>query len=357
MKRFILIGFLSLVFVLVEIVNWTCLFLDNLLFPSWKKIRVVAPVFVVGMPRTGTTRLQSVLGADKIQFSSMKLWEMLFAPSVLQKKFFILVARVDRLTHGFLSRPLHKLDQYAFRQYKPAHPTSFFGMSEDDLLLIHIFSGLFLIFLFPSKKNLKAIIRFDDTPNETRNLRIIRFYKHCIMKHLYVFGEHKTYLSKSPGHTPKMNYLTRIFPDCRFICTFRKPEQVIPSAISLFVRFCEIYYTPYQVNRIVNRTFEMADYWYPHPLEIFKTLQKSRYILVNYTALTQDIRSVICNIYNHFNITLGASYDTLLTDMQAQSYISAHQYSAEKFGLTAGQIRQRYNPVYEELLKRSNDAA
>ncbi len=353
MKRIMLLTFLSVGFIVVEVFNWICLMLDNILFPAWRKTVIKAPVFIIGMPRTGTTWLQNVLSADNMQFSSMKLWEILFAPSIIQKRLFLMLERIDKRFNHFITDPLRKLDKIAFNKYNPMHPTSFFSWGEDDLLLVHIFSGLFLIFLFPSKENLNSIVRFDDNKNVRRNKRIISFYKNCIHRHLYVFGAHKTYLSKSPGHTPKMKYLCNFFPDSRFICTSRAPEQVIPSAISLFIRFCEVYHTPYDINSLVDRTFAMADYWYPHPLEVFSNLEENRYIILNYERLTSNIVHVVSEIYNRFGKKLSAEFLDYLTQQQKRKFLSTHVYSAEKYELDVEEISLRYKKVYQELLIKS----
>ena len=353
MNRIILFSFLIAGFISVEIVNWLGLILDNIFFPGWRKTRIKAPVFIIGMPRTGTSWLQNVLSSDKVQFSSMKLWEILFAPSIIQKRFFLMLRRIDNRFNHFITRPLRKLDKLAFKKYNPMHPTSFFSWGEDDLLLVHIFSGLFLIFLFPSKESLNSIIRFDEYQNGGRNKRIISFYKKCIQRHMYVFGTQKIYLSKSPGHTPKMRNLCVSFPDSCFICTSRAPEEAIPSAISLFIRFCEVYHTPYSIKTIIERTFAMADYWYPHPLEVFKNLEKDRYIILTYEMLTNNIVQVVSEIYNRFGIELSTELYNDLTQQQKRKYLSTHIYSPEKFGLNAGEISLRYKNIYQELLNKS----
>lgn len=335
--------------------NWLCLILDNIFFPNWRKTIIKAPVFIIGMPRTGSTRMQTILSADHSQFSSMKLWEILFAPSIIQKRFFLLVGRVDKSLHYVLTSQLRKLDKLAFNKYNPMHPTSFFSGGEDDLLLIHIFSGLFLIFLFPSKKSLNSIIRFDEYPNVRRNNRMISFYKKCIQKHMYVYRTHLTYLSKGPGHTPKMKYLNTFFPDGRFICTARKPEQVIPSTISLFIRFCEIYQTPYSIHSLTERIFAMADYWYPHPLEIFENLAANRYVILNYEALTNDVTKVISAMYSKFGMALTEEFHHYLMRQQATKYESTHMYSAEKYGLDPEEISLRYKNIYLEHLRKSTN--
>ena len=80
----------------LELTNWTCLLLDVVLFPAYRHTAVTRPVFIVGFPRSGTTYLHRLLDNDHDQFTSLKLWEIIFAPSILQKKFFRLLGKLDR---------------------------------------------------------------------------------------------------------------------------------------------------------------------------------------------------------------------------------------------------------------------
>ena len=75
-------------YVTMLLVNWACLGLDELLFPRFRKQKIVRPLFIVGPPRTGTTLLHRLLAKDD-QFTSMRTWEILFAPSIVQKRFWL----------------------------------------------------------------------------------------------------------------------------------------------------------------------------------------------------------------------------------------------------------------------------
>ena len=170
---------------------------------------------------------------------------------------------------------------------------------------------------------------------------------------MLVFGAQKTYLSKGPGHTPKMRYLNFFFPDCRFICTTRPPEQVIPSAISLFVRFCEVYHTPYHTGDLIERTIAMADYWYPHPLEVFKDMEENRQVVIQYRTMIHTISQSVSAIYKKLGLVVSKDFYVFLLNQEAQQYQSNHKYSAEKYGLNANEISIRYKSSYVGLLEKS----
>ncbi len=350
MRRFLQKSVLILLYGIVEAANHFFLALDEIFYPSYRQVIIKSPLFVISMPRTGTTWLQNVLCSDKEQITSMKLWEMVFAPSVIQKKLFLLLRRIDNRLNHFLTRKLRKLDTKLFRDYHPIHPSSLFGYEDDDLALLPIFSNLFLVFIFPKLRLYDFLIRFDQSPDEKRKTRVMNFYKNCIRKHLYVFGKDKIYFSKSASHVPKMQSLRQAFPDGCFIYTVRKPEQVVPSAISLYIRFSEIFHTPVSVKVITERTMNTSDHLFSYPLEVFQEWPKERYFINLYEDLVENIEQEVTKIYTCFGLKLSGDFRKVLANerLRAKSFKSAHVYSPGKWGVTTGEITARYRKVYEQ---------
>ena len=96
-KRVCFIIFFPIWFFFQEIITWTCLFLDEIFFPGYRNIIVDKPLFVLGYPRGGTTFLHRLINSDDERFTSFKLWEILLAPSIIQKKFFLLLGKIDQI--------------------------------------------------------------------------------------------------------------------------------------------------------------------------------------------------------------------------------------------------------------------
>ena len=81
-----------------------CFSLDGIFFPGLWNVKVVAPVFMVGHARSGTTLTHRLMSQDEGRFSSFLLYECYF-PSILQKKLIRLAIELDRsLLGGFLAR-------------------------------------------------------------------------------------------------------------------------------------------------------------------------------------------------------------------------------------------------------------
>ena len=67
------------------ITNNIALSLDWVLFQVLKQ-EIKNPIFITSLPRTGTTNLFHSLSSNKSLFTAMSLWEIIFAPSITQKK-------------------------------------------------------------------------------------------------------------------------------------------------------------------------------------------------------------------------------------------------------------------------------
>ena len=111
-----------LVFVpLVASFHAVCFFLDGILFPGLHRVRVRAPVFLVGHARSGTTLLHRLMSRDAERFSSFLLYELYF-PSLLQKKAIRALAAFDRrLARRLLRAPRAGVGEAALRRHA-GHP-------------------------------------------------------------------------------------------------------------------------------------------------------------------------------------------------------------------------------------------
>ena len=355
MKRVSYLTACIIIYGIVRAVNHICLALDEIFYPSYKKVIIRSPLFIISMPRTATTWLQNVIASDQGHITSMKLWEMLFAPSIIQKKLLVRLSKVDGQFHNYLLKKLRKLDAYLFKGYKPAHPSSLFNHEDDDLVLANIFSNLFLIFFFPDLKLFNFLIRFDQSQDEKRKKRILSFYRKCIQKHLFVFGKEKIYLSKSASHIPKMQSLMQWFPDGRFIFTVREPEQVISSTISMTMQFSKVFHTPVNINSVTERTLKLFDHLFSYPLEVFRTWPESVCYINMYDDLCVNIENEVTRIYQHFGIHLSEKFQKLLSDeyQKSKSYKSEHFHPADKCGITADEITGRYRDSFEQYIRFS----
>ncbi len=348
-KRICFVLFFPLWFLFQETLTWICLFLDDIFFRGYRKIVVDKPLFVVGFPRGGTTFLHRLIHHDEKQFTSLKLWEILLAPSILQKKFFLLLGKADRLIGKPLYRLAVALENRMFAGSRSMHKLSHFEPEEDEIILMHIFSSLFLLFMFPFEE-MEPFSRFDTDINPQQKKAIMGFYKKCVQRHLYVFGPEKHFLSKNPASSSKINAIYETFPDARIVCMVRTPFEAVPSAISWISYGFNRFNTADQ-SVVTERVLSLISHWYTYPLDQLDTRPADCQAVETYDRMMADPGGFVKALYARFGYNLSDSYRRLLRQEteRAKNYKSKHVYSLEQYGLTGEKIVSDFAPVFERF--------
>ena len=244
-KRIFILLLLAVLYGAVEITNWLGFLLDSILFRGCRNLQVREPVFIVGVPRSGTTFLHRLLARDEAQFTSMKFWEILFAPSIIQKKIYNTIGALDALCGSPLYWLIRALEKRSIRNLAKIHPISLFEAEEDGIILLHIFSSAFLGFVLPFLDDLWPYVLLDQEMGDAAQRgKIMAFYQRCVQNHLYVFGREKRFLSKNPLFSAMVGSLNETFPDAKFICMARTPFETVPSAVSLLTFYFNTFLSP-----------------------------------------------------------------------------------------------------------------
>lgn len=215
-------------FTLMMVVNNVALALDWVLYPRFRRQKIENPVFVVSLPRTGTTNLLHALNAPGMPFTSMKLWESLIAPSVVQKK--LLRWWWKRLPSS-LKKGIRRMDEKVFHSLNSVHHASLFLPEEDEMVLFWSLSTAHLGLFYPESKVMRDHFRFDDVLSDRQKARIMRRYKRLIQRHLHALGSETTmrFLSKNPSMAAKVEAIAHHFPDGQAVVIERPPHNILPS--------------------------------------------------------------------------------------------------------------------------------
>ena len=72
----------------------------------------------------------------------------------------------------------------------------------------------------------------DEWP-ERRRRRLMRFYRDCVRRQLYLNGGDKIHCRKNPVFAGRVEALIETFPDARFVVPMRNPFETIPSLLKL----------------------------------------------------------------------------------------------------------------------------
>jgi hypothetical protein len=351
-KRIFVLLLLAFLYGVVEITNWLGFFLDSFLFRGYRDQAIREPVFIVGVPRSGTTFLHRLLARDEEQFTSMKFWEILFAPSIIQKKFYNTIGALDALCGSPLYRLIRALEKRSFRNLSKIHPISLFEAEEDGIILLHIFSSAFLGFVLPFMDELWPYVLLDqEMEDAAQRGKIMAFYQRCVQNHLYVFGREKRFLSKNPLFSAMVGSLDETFPHAKFICMVRTPFETVPSAVSLLTFYFNTFLSPIEPCPFLDRQMEMISCYYRYPLTRLDRMPAGRQQVITYPALVTRPAQTVTGIYTSFGFEMSPGYNRIIQreEEKARSYKSKHEYSLEKFGLSSEQIVARYEDIFDRF--------
>ncbi len=308
------------------------------------------PVVIVGLARSGTTRLHRLLAADP-DFAHLKSWESVYPVPTAEAFAARAAGETDpRITQ--LDRAL-KAVLYMSPQVASVHPLGTMEVEEEIGLLQHAFATQ----LFEIINGVPGFAEWLMTHDQKHAYE----YMVRLMKLVSWFRgdpEDKTWVLKSPQHMQDLDALLHVFPNARLVCPHRDPIKVVGSTCSMawnsLVRDCDTI-TPQWVGREwLTKTERMLH----KNLAERKTLAspQQQYDIL-YADITADWEHAIEGIYSFLDRPLT---DAAKAGMQAwlaenrQHKHGAHKYTLEQFGLTAQQVdetllfyRERFNIPYE----------
>jgi hypothetical protein len=301
------------------------------------------------MPRTGTTFMHNILFLDSARFTSMKLWEIAFAPSVLQKRMYLLIKKADARLGFPLKRLLVRIEKRLLKSFDSFHPLSLFQIEEDEYLMIHNFSSALMPFFLPPLKRV-SMETLTQKQGQAASSGGSRYYRNCIRKHMHVFGNGREYLAKSPAHLPRMDQLRALFPDLKIICMLRMPHETIPSTISLFGHFNSIFHAGLDAGEIVQKTLDLADISFDIVAKSGSQENNGAFSLVLFEEFTANPEASVTEIYSCFGFTITEEFRASMEGYchQQSGFVSGHVYSLEKYGLTLEILYSRYKGVYDK---------
>jgi len=341
-------------FALLQLVHWIGLLLDEILFPRYRRVEIREPLFVLGVPRSGTTHLHRVLARDP-QFTTFSTWECLFAPSVTERRLWLGVGWLD----ARLGRPLHRLldwlEGHAFGGLDHVHRMSLGDPEEDYFALMPVLACFILILPFPMDPFLWRMGTFDrDMPPADRR-RLMAFYRGCLQRHLYVNGAGKRLLSKNAAFAPLAGSLRDTFPDARFLVCLRTPTETLPSQLSSVESGVRLFRVLDVAPDFRERLARQLSFYYANLERALDEVSDNRCAWVTMAGLNADLAKRLRAVYAQLGLGLEEGFGEYLAleAQQSRGYRSGHRYSLDQFQLSPETLGPALMEVYGRLAKRA----
>lgn len=325
--------------------------LDRLLYPRYQQQSIHEPVFIIGNPRSGTTFMHRMLAKDADKFIHLRTWEMAFAPSITQRRFFQALSRLDDAIGGPLRRILEWVDERTFGQVD-YHKAGLWQAEEDEVLLLHVWNSTFQLAVFPYPDEvLRPLLDFDHHPADRE--RVMAFYHEALLRHLHVRQKRPSqrFLSKNPVFSSRVDALAETFPDARFIYLIRSPLDVLGSIASAANTVWDEFQGAERPFPFYEVIWDTVHTWYRYTLDWIDNAPPERVMIVNFDELTNDPKRVVTGIYAHFGFELDDAYAQILVEetIKARQYESTHTYSLEDTPFTYERIMTEYADLFERF--------
>src|SRR6201987_2044694 len=207
--------FVSVEHVVQLLRNRLYLGLDWKLDPSIALRKIPKPVFITGLPRTGTTLLHSLLAQDTDLFAAPLTWQVIYPSSAQGEE-----RRRIRQTESQL-----KWFELLVPGLKTIHPVSAELPQECVAIMSHCFMSQEFDTMFDLPEYELWLENQDQRP-------VYDFHKQ-FLQHLRPGTPERRFVLKAPAHLHSLEAILAVYPDAQIVHTYRDPFQVVPSLANL----------------------------------------------------------------------------------------------------------------------------
>jgi hypothetical protein len=299
--------------------------------PEHADVPIERPIFVMGLPRTGTTALHRLLHADPMA-QGLEMWITQYPQP-----------RPPRDT--WESDPIFNAMQQAFQAHHIASP---------EYLGIHYMDAT-------SVEECWRLLRQTGKSNSYESLANVPRYTEWLAKQDWTdaYARHKQNLQliglndpekrwvlKNPSHMSALDALMTVYPDALIVYTHRDPTTCIASSCSLSAETTAGHSTTFVGNVIGQTQLDLWSRAYHAFHDARPKYDRSQFVDVAFKDLVADPLGVTRGIYNRFGLDWTPEVQGAIEEIDRESKQGAakpsHTYRLEDYGLTEDQVRARF---------------
>jgi hypothetical protein len=308
---------------------------DSEKWPDIAEQKIVAPLFITGLPRSGTTLLHNLLAQDESEFYAPATWEVMFPsppPFAGQKN----KRRIKRAATNLA------LFNWMVPDFRKIHPVSA-GFPQE---CVAILSHSFMSDQFDTMFNIPTYQSW----LEKQDMRPAYSYHRQFLQHLQYGAPVRRFVLKAPNHMFSIEALFAIYPDAQIVQTHREPMQVLPSMASLMTVMRRAFSDSVDPAAIGS---EMIRFW-KETLEQFlnarKKLAPGSVYDVNFVDLVRNPIAVVRELYREVAQNFSAQAESrmrMFLSKHPNGRHGNHSYVMASYGLDPVEVSQRFQ-LYRE---------
>ena len=305
---------------------------DRRIFPGIAEEEIVRPIFITGLPRSGTTFLHALLSQDPA-CRAPQVWEVMHPSPPPETASYPVDVRIGRTRRELSWIDLLMPDFEKCHTIEAVLPQECIAMTDHS----------FLSYVFESMYYVTSYRKWHDSQNK----RPAYQYHRRFLQHLQwrCPGDH--WVLKAPSHLMALDSLFQVYPDAQIVMTHRDPLKVLPSCAS----FAQVLRAPFTgpidlqvLGAEVSRRWADSACLVTRMRSEQKELD-SNFFDVGYPELIRDPMAVVRGIYRYFQRELSQEAVQAMQRFIAQhpkDKGGVHRYSLAQFGLDPATESQRF---------------
>jgi len=306
---------------------------DVLSHPEILDQPIIAPLFVFGLPRSGTTKLQKLLCSTG-DYTALPLWKA-HNPSLLTgdrnerpdariQETEEYVRWIEDVSPGI--RIVHRFDAHEPEEVNP--------------ILEQNFRSAYL----PAFVQVPSYIEWFATQPPQLSLKYLKRVLQYLQWQFGIDGA-KPWVLKNPTFLGLEPTLKEVFPDARLLVTHRRPAEIISSAASLIVNFHKLYSDADVRRGAGTMMLEGQSFVIGQHLKNRALPEAPDIIDIGYGELTTAPMAAIEKIYRRIGRPLSERARSNAARWEAsnqQHKFGAHRYSLADFYLSNELVDRRF---------------
>ena len=308
-------------------------------FPEILDQEIIAPIVIVGLPRTGSTMTHRLLASDP-NHTAMLWWEGRYPALLPGEKRGDIEARMK----------LGKAEVDAVVAASPEaldiHPWDYKGADEEILLLEHNF-------LSTVPESFMALPSYSEWIEEQDHTLAYEDLKKFIqyLQWQNPGREKKRWVLKSPHHLGFIDKMISVFPDAKIIQTHRDPIKTVPSFCSMCANLFEPLTTNFdkvfigkhwsnKLTRALNHCMNISE---QHP---------DNFLDLEFLNMIKDPIDEMKKIYEFIGESFGEKTEVAMEAWREENKheMGAHKYSLEEYDLTESQINNNFAKYQQKYI-------
>jgi hypothetical protein len=312
--------------------------------PELLDVPVEAPVFITGLPRSGTTFLQMLMALDGANVTPLA-WQTMYPYPEPH----------DRARDGRVRRAERELS--AFRRLSPGverlHPLRAATPQECTEITAHVMQSL----RFDTTYHIPSYLRWLERRGHAS---AFRFHKRFLQHLQAQDGAPRRWVLKCPDHVFTLDAILETYPDARIVLLHRDPAAVLPSVAKL----TQALRAPFTRRRDMHAIgAEVSGRWAEGArriLEAVASLPPSQVLNMHYDELTSAPLGAVERLYRQFDLPFDETFRSRIEGFVAREPRGGYpvnSYEPSEFGLSPERIRESFHTYVGAIAGLESSAA